>query len=788
MNKATLLLFYLSFVTTSIFGQTDIYQSKYNSAIYQFTEGLEASEIVSFSALQGNTIPEHLKNEIKNELEFLNPSTIFSQKEALIKNILSLPSFELDTGKIRNRPLNFLHDDVKRSGMVEVESFTSNKVLPYSLNERQYIRLYATPSISILGLPFESNIYYTTEENSYFNTNSVSLNFNIDKFRENLKDKSVETVDDKKKQIYSIMDYQTDLDNYIGDINRQITTYQKEVEATKSSQINALNSSLDTSNMRNEIINRAKDSASNRLSTPNFNEQDSLLAKRKDATDSLEMRRAQIDYKIQQLQKYVQLADSLKIKASSANTILSKAVEAEKIQMIKDANKTKTKKRDVFLDSSRVTKRVSDLIKTVEEFEIGLFTPYYSAGTLNGIPVKGVNFKRSSTNDLMYSRFSLGISPNAYNSFSRESFNENIYSRRLIAAKYGIGTEDFDDVYLISMGIWDSESKEAPVFNTVNSAGFSKSLNKLSLNGEVAHSFNQIRDTLLILNEQPNSILKNAMYDRLSMKMEAKWKITSTSQIIGSFDQKNQNFKSLGSPFLRNDYRAIDFSVIQKTFNNKLVFSGFYKHFVGNVSKLSENTNKLSGLGAILQSNFKKRPNIIVSYTPFEQSNNHQDSLLRTNNKFRSLNAQVTNQKSIDKHLFYSVISYNLALVEYQESNFQQSNTRSISFNQLYQNDKTRASLGYTSILTFPAIDSLSSNAFHGSIDYKLRKLKIGANLQHKYTLSNGKQLSQALFIERQVLKSLTIKLSSGYRFIDGIWGLNNTGIFYGTMNVRFEL
>ena len=778
-------------------GQTDITQEKYVSA---FVDQTESNDFIEFNDSSTSTLnTSAIQEAIRLEFSDLNPLSVLKPKLNDLRKILTLTKsdFNQDLNMDKSR-LQRMKENSSIGGQIEVESFTSNQNLPYSLNEAQYTRLRATPRLTLLGLPFTTDIYLTTEDNSYFNSNSFTLDFDLDAYKESLKENLNEVYEGKKEDLYRLADMEEDIETYKKDVERKINELKVRAIAEKDKQQRELiakanEKKYDLEKTVRDSVNGIKSAVTDSLTSHTDSLRSSVenIEHKKDSfLQEYEKRNAEIQQKIAHLQTYIEKADSIKKVVNNSKEVVTFIITKEKQSLLKKAESQKGKFLTKTKDSVMHSKPIQQFIATIEDFQIGLCNPYFSNNSLNGIPIKGINAKRVSPSKTAYYRLAFGNSVASFNPFDRASRKENLYSRRVLAAKTGYGEEDYNDLYFISMTVWDPiKSDSNNQVNSVSSVGFNFALNKVQMKSEMSHAYYKTRNNGAVITEtySPENIIRNS-FSSLALVTEVKYKISKKNKVKFKYDQKNQNFRSLGSPFLRNNYRSIDFTSNNNLLKNKLSISGFYKYFEDNVSNLSENTNTMKGFGATLQTNFKKYPNVLISYTPFEQSNNHQDSLLRTNNKFRSLNSQLSYSKSIDKHFIQTFINHNLALIEYEESGFTPSNTSILSFNQAYQNDKLNANLGYTASRTMPSIDSLSFNAFNMNVAYQFKFGSIGSTILHKKTLAKGQQSSQLLFVETKILKNINFKITTGHRYLNNIWGLKDTHIFYGMVSLGYDL
>jgi hypothetical protein len=773
--------------------QTSLAQDKYIAPIFEQYESNNSTD--KFLKEDSSTLVKNISASIINEFSALNPTYIFSDKLAELQSILHFEDLKFNkTVSDEKSKLEALLAKSNIGGSLVVESYISNQQTPFSLNEAKYTRLSATPNLSILGLPFSSDIFLTTEDNSYFNSNSFTINFDLDTYKSSLKDGLEKKYEDRKKELYNLSEFEQDIDNYKSDINRKISNLERQAKEEKENQQKELEANL--KEQQESLKTRIQDSASStkdsiqNIKSGRQSQLDSLTQRKDSIYNAYLKKRSDIEDKIIYLKSFVDRADSIEKKVSNSKELVGAVLTQQKQVLDKKAATQKGKFITKARDSISHSKGIQHLLSTIEEFQIGLTNPYFSDNTLNGIPIKGINIKRVSPTSSLYTRLAVGNSVASFNPFDRASRNDNRYSRRVISVKTGYGDEDYNDIYFISMNMWDPVNADSSQEkNTVNSIGYNFVANKISLKSEVSYShFESTSENLEVSKQFAQGGIASGLYNNLAIITQMDIKLGKRNKIKVKYDQKNPNFRSLGSPFLRNNYRLFDLVSTNSIAKNKIHLSGFYKFFEDNITHLSENTNKMKGFGATLQTNFKKYPNLMVSYSPFEQSNNHQDSLLRTNNKFKSLNSQLTYNKSIDKHFFQTIVSHNLAIIEYEESDFIQSNTSILSINQLYQNDKLNASIGYMASRTYPSIDSLSFNSINANFRWRLKKLKVGGSVNHRYSLSNGKSLSQSIFIELPLLKSSTLKIESGVRYFDNVWGLSDEMLSYGMLTYSLRI
>jgi len=495
------------------------------------------------------------------------------------------------------------------------------------------------------------------------------------------------------------------------------------------------------------------------------------VKKKSDQLDSVQQNILYLKAKLEKLQSYITAADSLKDNVLYAESILSEMVSVESLRIKSELEQRKNSRINSLVDSVK-NSYLGAFIKSIEEFDIGLTNPFLSKNTVNNIPVKGLSIKKVSTSRTNhYTRLIAGKTMASFTTMF-ENDNQPLYSRNIIGTKIGVGLENMDGCYLISAFFWDDKTVSKPSSNLLNGFGWNNQLGKLKYEIELTHSIYNNGWTSSLGENNISSFSK--LKDALSLSGNAEYKFNKNSKIKLIGDQKNHGFRSMGSPFLRNDYRTIEGKYTQKWLKGKIQSVGFYKHFVGNLSNLSELTNNMKGFGINVKSKFRKYPNFMLAYTPFEQGNNHQDSLFRTNNKFKSMIAQISYQHTKDRHSFYSIIGLNRSVIEYVNINGFKSNTTLLSFSQMYRNNKLSASVLLNRSLTEPSVDSLNYVSLNSTIRYNLKGLNLLTSLTYKVTDSHGTFYNHSIGFQKQLSQSFRFKMNAAYGYIDKLWGFKH--------------
>lgn len=723
---------------------------------------------------------------VLNELEGLNPRIIFLEKLKFLRS--NTPNIsEIDSSFIKSRYSEF-KEEINFEGDIMIESFTSNQVMPFSLNESEYVRLYAQPKLSILTLPFEAEFFYTTEDNSYYNTNFFTFRFDPYTFSENLLNASKKKAISHADKIKDISSQKELVSRYGQDLKR----LQRLNKEQLSNQRSILSKQLDKAKMLGEdkidsirqidIESQLKDSLVKTKVAENIVEvKDSAL----DSVNNelfilMDKYETLLEYQ-SKLNQYVSIVDSVNQELSKLEELYDK---------VKNYNNLKTDLNEQLGDSlNRFVEKGKDFLSTIEEFDIGLINPFYSKSTLNALPIKGFNFKQAFKNSKMFYKVTLGRTPRGFSSFSLEDRNST-FDRNVVASQLGFGSEFGNHISFTSVNFWDPNFTgdyigQTQQSNTVNGIKGSQLVDKVTVDFELLASNSKIK---INQNSEPIGLANFDIRNQLSVFTSLSYKPNNKNVLKFKIDQKGGNFQSLGSPFIRNDYRMLDLSSSHRILNNKFIATSYYKYFTDNLSGLNDQDNVMKGFGITGQSNFKKIPNIMIAYSPFEQGNSHRDTFLRTNNSFKTLTSMISYHKAIKKHYLSSVLTYTLSVIEYMEGDGQLTETRFMAFNQMYKNHKVQCNLGFLASRTNPSIDSLSFNSINLNCNYLFKKGSVGLNVQQKYTLAGGKYMMHKGVVSYPITKGVQISAEGGIGYIDKIWGLESQNIWNAIFRMEFKL
>ncbi len=189
------------------------------------------------------------------------------------------------------------------TGTANLESYASSFQNPRVLSEAKYIRFSSYNSLDLFGLPFTSDIYYTTEQNILFNSNHISFSFDKQRFIDQNLRKSNEKIQLAKQKL-DYKQYQTVL---LDKSRHQLEEQKKQLSASQKEYENQLRTTAQKEK-DNQII-RASDSLVNsngNMFTKVLSYEDSIRNEKDGLLNEINMKRLMADtHRINRKYKHV---------------------------------------------------------------------------------------------------------------------------------------------------------------------------------------------------------------------------------------------------------------------------------------------------------------------------------------------------------------------------------------------------------------------------------------------------------------------------------------------------
>ena len=743
--------------------------------------------------------------------ETLNPKRLFAVPELGVGQQLRPKEINLPKNKeelknnIWQRGYSLLAANSSVAGTLQVESYASNRRLPYQLSEASYVRVYATPKLTLVGLPFDAEVYYTTEGNSYYNSNTLGLHFNPSEYKDKVEKRLVSQQDELKENIKNNKLMQERIELYLEDV-KHLLEAEKAALAKQQHKYGGQMDSLES--LGHSKLNEAKDLPNQQLANMESKKDSLIQASIQRGKDSLTG--FQDSSKMEAYQKQMQRRDSIQ------QVLLEKKAQIDELQgyynqaarLYQLANKRdsltesalgKLQQRRDSLQNSHSYKlrqklKENPLMQYLDEFHVGTSNLYLSDNSFNGIPVRGLNTRLLRNNT--YLQVAGGKTLSSFSGTPDEN-RANLFNRNLVGVKLGKAS-GLNSAGMLIGKVWDpmdSETTAFPEENLVVGVDVSaKPIPQLEVKAEVLTSSYvsnraaQGTPELGYFDLRGQMGFGSLLLARSSMFASVIGSLDEFTEIQADYDQKNLGFNSLGNPFHRRDYRSMDVQLKRKFLKNKIHTSIQYKNFTNNLSNTSPSTNTLKGFGYSAYSSFRKAPNFQITHLPFEQGNNHGDTLFRTNNRLSTTIAGVTYRKTYRTKRFNWMATYTRSAVEYFQLGNQLTETRIIAANQTMETPMFVLTTGVTTSRVLPGVDTLNFNGVNALLTYKYRKHRFSASTRIKRSLANGSMVQGSLGYSTSLLSALDFRFTMGLQHIDGFWGMRDFTMYNGQMTLTYAL
>jgi hypothetical protein len=427
-------------------------------------------------------------------------------------------------------------------------------------------------------------------------------------------------------------------------------------------------------------------------------------------------------------------------------------------------------------------KKILNNILAVDRFGIGLVNPQYSEFTLFATSVKGLDI--GVNKDKYFYDLTIGKTTRQFTGLFSDARPK--YDRYIGVTRLGYGELKGNYLSLEYLYAYDPKAtdKATPMIRNgvANLSGRVTMLKSTVVEANLAQSNYKEQYVEQRSNYNSTTHAKLDASANRAYQVKAIQAIGDNTKIELQVKQTGAAFRTVGNPFLRRNFREGEFKFEQQLFKKRVKVSGFYKEMRDNLVELNAATNRLKGYGLKLSTAFEKYPNITASYSPYQQGNNHPDSLYRTNNQFSITTAMITYKKR------FRTLNWN-GLVNYTRSAMEINDAGTVAYKMistvhtLQIGQRHTSIISYMSNVTAPFVDSLNSNSIQLSHTY-LAKRSLSAGLIGEYTVykNDAFRAGGGLQVTTALLKNFTLSLVTRYDRINKLWQLQDADVFTGKM------
>ncbi len=725
-------------------------------------------------------------NSISMKTRVLNYIIVFlkhfaSKKNAFIIVLLLTKQYVVYA---QNKYFNFTNDSLKNYWLEYVPELTGNIVLeskytnfqsPQTFSERQYLRISTNQKLDVQGIRFGVTGFYTTENPSLYNSNYLKFYFDKPNLDELIRKQKNKLVTETKQNLQDIKYKQSKSLKENDLIEKQKTNLLNKIEERKSELKNELVIQLDSIEPKDTFCLK-------------YGVDKQHLAKYQDKQDSL------TDLQLRKLYSALNEIKNKQKQVDSINNVLKNQYKLDSLKL-EDYKYSQLKNTEInSINKSDLNNKLNNLQKVfskVEKLEIGNANPFIDPLSVYGLPIRGV-FNSFNLSKIKID-WTLGLMPSiGIVKFDR---NNTLFTRNLSAIKIEKKIKNFN---LNSFGhfIWDNSNGSElikyknGIWGIGSYGAITKTTNIVSSVAVSNFSISQI-----ILSERrtisTKDIPSQRFIDKLAYSFLISQNIYKNALVFELKSQRNGAvFRNLGNPFIRNQYLENSLKIKVVGFESQLLGTIFYKEYSSLSLPTSSNQYSFQnkGYGISLQSKFKRKelPNMVISYSPFEQGNNHPDTLLRVNSRSNLFNtgifwnwANKTTRLSIQSYYSQSQLLISDTIINnFQSFNFQ--------FN-ISHKKGLQSTMMANSTFTTPGIDSLQMKGCQINLGKTspLYQWWISGKyfLQQNGAFRRGTQISVSSKLSRKTRTTLAVGFDEYYK----VWGLQYLQPAF-TANVKLNI
>ena len=582
---------------------------------------------------------EHYEKGFKNQLN--SRFKVFNQLYKKGKNDLKIKkpkSLEVNT-----IDFNATQQFANRTGIYPADAPAS------------FSRLNLDANIDLWSLPFKTQWFYSTEQESYRqNMNRFSISLDVKSIQNRMKQKVTERMNeiekavrperlvnmDKLYKLYDVKGLDFNLKN-----SQNLKDYLKEYQVYDSLQ------NIDWRGKTDQYLKQAQDSAQ-QMMNQNKGKLEKKAQNKLEKSVKKKTKKQRKDFKKEGKKKleqgksakknYVKIKKFLKKENLDANK-LKKLVEAkdsleridverllgfESLITLKKIQEGKSINSVELLQNTDLLPFSGNFFNKVKTFEIGTSFPVYTAYTLKNMPITGLNVEAEPGPFYVAFTGSKNLRPLP---------DQRIFRREIQAGRIGIGKKDHNHVHITFLrasdhkGLFggdtlviipgDSTFYDKPRKNYVLSTDFQYSINDLKVEFELARSLtslNTFEEELSFgdwTNHNQEGVSRSDVIQTgwaSSLKLSYQWKENTLLSLKGEYI--DPFFYSLGVPFLRNDLFGGEFKLEQKFWNKQLSIAPSYGRWKDNNDSEKNTTAWMTTYGLDLSLTPPKWPYLTLNY------------------------------------------------------------------------------------------------------------------------------------------------------------------------------
>lgn len=712
----------------------------------------------------------------------LSEFAFFTKDSSVVKtNILRADSIKPDSN-IHSKLFNKLPQFIcKPSGRTSFESYYTTFQNPRVLTEKQYLRIQGSNSVKLLGIPLLVDYYHTSENQSLYNSSYFKVQFDYQTYINGIKEDWKKTLNSTTQQLNADKiqkQQESKLQSAVSQQMDNLTKQKSKLTDLLAEKQLAYNQKY--SGIGDSLESGITDSINRRVLNNTQSAQDSLSILRLKADTS------RIARKIDELSDIYQKISAKKVQLDSAIAKDSAQLLHYK-ELLSDPQAHATQwLRSKNLPSGLV------FLSSLRDFKIGMTQPVIHPYSIYGIGIKGFQTSYSTKNGDL----TLASGKAIVSDLSNYSRNIKEFDRFFLAAQY-----KFDITSNLRITVFGHHSRDPEdKFTKDGRTAFQNSNIGLGaiyrfrkgpeLQWDAVTSWFRSLNTTVVNYSTPGNSTISGSDIRLASSaamLSAQQNITKWMDLSATAQFVGPRFRNLGNPFMRTNFLEEQVKSKFRVLKEQLSITGFYKRFADNPLKYSEVTNITSGYGLSFQTRFKNRqlPNFNGSVSPYEQGNNHPDSLFRANSRYSVITAGMTYRTG--RRIKYSLMAFgSQSNMQFNDSFSALVRTLTVS-NDLMIGKNLSLGLSSTFMRTYPAVDSSQANIHQARLSYRLGKFTTITATGFYAQYQNGAyRKGGSLIISTPAGKHIRLSLRAGYDHYYKLWGLGDKEAFWGVGRVEW--
>jgi len=403
----------------------------------------------------------------------------------------------------------------------------------YGLLPANYYRLGFTPRLTVVGVPLQSTIYYTSESGFGYNMNSVNLQLDREALEESLMEKA-------KTQRRRYRDEMLEL-NYQERLQEEQVALQEQMLQKCASEQNRVQT----------LLARQLDSLEQGMHDSLSAQSDALYSRQQHKIDSLQQL---ADEKAARFEAMRDSIGQLYANAESGyyEVIEKKAAVNRKIAQLKSLKNAGFSNKEL-LDSAEFISKAEKVLLSIDNLQVGRHLLQPDVADFSAVPVDGVSF------DYSHNYLGVGVSLARFSPqnllFTQTLATDNDYVLKRVALAYGL-----KGVHELSANVYDAVSRGPNEMGNgfvnldYNNALWEPLTTRLFLSLSEHHLEGSPLSQRL---EEP--FITGGNYRLVSETKARLWKDYVNLNYF--YAETGQNYSVVTSPFLRNNLRQQQLSL-----------------------------------------------------------------------------------------------------------------------------------------------------------------------------------------------------------------------------------